>query len=419
MLSFQISRLVAKHLLEFSASLKQPEEQPEEQLGEQSGLFLSLYGKNGSGKSSLLNMLAGIERPDSGRIDFGRHCLFDSSSRPKINLAPEARRIGYVFQDQRLFPHMNIKANLRYASKVQPNERPHSASDFDEIVEALSLEELLARYPSRLSGGEQQRVALARALLASPRLLLLDEPLSSLDRRGKRQALRLLGAWTKQRAITVLYVSHDMEESAGLATHALTIKTQRSGSGQSHSSIASIGKIEEVSTRLETSQEIDASDLSIVTASIANENPINGLWRASLNKTKLFSGGAASNPENNIENKQACAFELSTSDGKPPPLINAREATSYVRIRAEDVLLATKEDPRALSVELLRLSARGSERRRDKHYTAQLLCGEQRLLMRLNSEQAKMLKEQRKLQKSSRERTKLFVRIRKAEGGLL
>ncbi len=403
MLSFQISRLVGKHLLDFSADL-----------GQQAGLFLSLYGANGSGKSSLLNMLAGIERPDSGRISFSEDCLFDSSERLKINLNPEARRIGYVFQDQRLFPHINIKANLRYASKVQPNERPHSASDFNEIVEALSLEELLTRYPSRLSGGEQQRVALARALLASPRLLLLDEPLSSLDRKGKRQALRLLGAWTKQRGISVLYVSHDLEESAGLATHALTIKIERRGCERLRSSIATIGKIEEVTTRLETSQEIGASDLSIVPATITSENSINGLWTASL-ETNLEAGGI----KDNTKSKPNYSFELSTSDGEPPPLICAHEAKSYVRIRAEDVLLTEKEDPSALSVKLLRISA--SEH--GNHYTAQLLCFDQRLLMRLNPRQAKTLQKQlgehKESQKNSQQQPHLFVRIRKAEGGLL
>ena len=289
------------------------------------------------------------------------------------------------------------------------------ASDFDEIVEVLALEEHLARYPSRLSGGEQQRVALARALLASPRLLLLDEPLASLDRRGKRRALNLLGAWTKQRGISVLYVSHDLEESAGLASHALTIKTHKThkkqsggGSKQLRSSIATIGKIEEVTTRLETSGEIGASDISIVPATIASGNSINGLWTASL--------GSGNNAESNPD----FSFELSTSDGKAPPLICTRTARSYVRVRAEDVLLATKEDVRARAVKLLRISSK----RQDGHYAAQLLCGEQRLLMRLNPRQAellqaKMLKEQIKLTKNSQQQTQIFVRIRKAEGGLL
>src|SRR5712671_6800560 len=137
---------------------------------------VALFGRSGCGKSTLVNLISGLLAADAGRIQLNDDVLFDQ--RANVSLPVEARRIGYVFQDARLFPHFTVLGNLHYGLK---RARGAQVIGLDETVALLGLETLLARRPHELSGGEKQRVALGRALLAQPRLLLLDEPLASLD----------------------------------------------------------------------------------------------------------------------------------------------------------------------------------------------------------------------------------------------
>ena len=167
-----------------------------------------LFGPSGSGKSTLLGLLGGFIKPDSGHIILDGSCLFDSAKR--VNLAPHMRRIGPLFQDGRLFPHLSIKKNLTYGLNLIAEE--NRVIQFDAIVEMLELSDFLARRPHELSGGEIQRVALGRALLTSPKLLLLDEPLSSLDMRLRQQILPFLKLIKDEIKIPMIYVSHDMSE---------------------------------------------------------------------------------------------------------------------------------------------------------------------------------------------------------------
>lgn len=167
-----------------------------------------LFGPSGSGKSTLLGLLGGFIKPDSGHIILDGSCLFDSAKR--VNLAPHMRRIGTLFQDGRLFPHLSIKKNLTYGLNLIAEE--NRVIQFDAIVEMLELSDFLARRPHELSGGEIQRVALGRALLTSPKLLLLDEPLSSLDMRLRQQILPFLKLIKDEIKIPMIYVSHDMSE---------------------------------------------------------------------------------------------------------------------------------------------------------------------------------------------------------------
>lgn len=167
-----------------------------------------LFGPSGSGKSTLLNMLSGLVRPDSGRILIDGVPLFDSVS--GIDVAVHRRRVGLVFQDSRLFPHLTVKDNLEYGLKyLNKTQKMFSLSS---IVELLELERLLAQKPHQLSGGEKQRVALGRALLSSPQLLLMDEPLASLDNRLKNQILPFLKRVTDEIQIPMIYVSHAINE---------------------------------------------------------------------------------------------------------------------------------------------------------------------------------------------------------------
>lgn len=182
--------------------------------GPESGVT-ALFGPSGAGKTSLINMVAGLMRPDAGRIQINSLCLFDSARR--IDLPPERRRIGYVFQDGRLLPHLSVRANLTYGMHLTPSD--HRFVTFDAVVELLGISHLLGRRPARLSGGEKQRVAIGRALLTSPAMLLMDEPLASLDASRKSEVLPFIMRLSREYAIPILYVSHIMDEILNLADH--------------------------------------------------------------------------------------------------------------------------------------------------------------------------------------------------------
>lgn len=167
-----------------------------------------LCGVSGAGKSTLLALIAGLQRPDSGRLVLDDKVLVDTQK--KIFLPPEKRHIGLVFQDAQLFPHLSVQNNLLYGfHRLKPEERHFS---LEEIVGLLEIGHLLERHPRLLSGGEKQRVALGRALLYSPRLLLLDEPLSSLDEKRKQQILPFLLRVRDELKMPMLFVSHVQEE---------------------------------------------------------------------------------------------------------------------------------------------------------------------------------------------------------------
>lgn len=169
---------------------------------------VGIFGVSGSGKSTLVSMLAGLLEPDGGEIILDGECLY--SSVKGINLRPEQRRIAMVFQQHCLFPHLNVKNNLLYGFKRCPAE--HRTIDFDNLVAVLKLEGLLHRGVSNLSGGEKQRVALGRAILANPRLLLMDEPLSALDDSLRFQIIPYLKSVGEQFGIPYLFISHSLVE---------------------------------------------------------------------------------------------------------------------------------------------------------------------------------------------------------------
>ncbi len=173
----------------------------------------ALFGASGAGKTSLVNMLAGLAKPGRGRIALDGTVLFDSEG--GINVPPNRRRLGYVFQEGRLFPHLSVRGNLLYGYRRAPaGER---ALQPDEIVALLGIGHLLSRRPGRLSGGEKQRVAIGRALLAQPRLLLMDEPLASLDAARKDEILPFIERLRDQVRLPIVYVTHDLREIIRLA----------------------------------------------------------------------------------------------------------------------------------------------------------------------------------------------------------
>ena len=176
----------------------------------------AVFGVSGAGKTSLINAISGLTRPEQGRIVLNDRVLYDAEK--KICLPPEKRRVGYVFQDARLFPHYNVLGNLRYGMAKS------MAGQFDKLVALLGIEQLLERLPGGLSGGEKQRVAIGRALLTAPELLLLDEPLASLDIPRKRELLPYLQRLVREINIPVLYVSHSLDEILHLADKVMVLE---------------------------------------------------------------------------------------------------------------------------------------------------------------------------------------------------
>ena len=183
----------------------------------------ALFGRSGSGKSSVVRLLAGLDRPDGGHIRLGETALFDFSA--GIDLPAHRRRIGLVFQDSRLLPHYGVRGNLLYGFARTPAAERFIA--FDEVVELLGLGALLDRRVGALSGGEKQRVAIGRALLASPRLLLMDEPLASLDGARKAELLDYIARLAGHFRLPILYVSHAPEEILRVARSMVLIESGR------------------------------------------------------------------------------------------------------------------------------------------------------------------------------------------------
>ena len=189
----------------------------------------AVFGVSGAGKTSLINAISGLTRPQAGRIVLNGRVLNDTVQR--ICLAPEQRRIGYVFQDARLFPHYKVRGNLQYGMAKS------MVSQFDKLVDLLGIAPLLDRLPGRLSGGEKQRVAIGRALLTAPELLLLDEPLASLDIPRKRELLPYLQRLAQEIHIPMLYVSHSLDEIQHLADRVLVLEAGK---------VKAFGPLEEV-----------------------------------------------------------------------------------------------------------------------------------------------------------------------------
>lgn len=174
----------------------------------------AIFGRSGAGKTSLINILGGLSTPDNGEIRLGNKYLYRKN---QINLPPEARRLGYVFQESRLFPHFRVKGNLTYGMKQS------NSALFDKVIHLLGIEQLLNRYPITLSGGEKQRVAIGRALLTQPELLLMDEPLASLDLPRKRELIPYLQNLSREMSLPIVYVSHSLDEILQLADHMLVL----------------------------------------------------------------------------------------------------------------------------------------------------------------------------------------------------
>ena len=269
----------------------------------------ALFGRSGCGKTTFVDILAGLETPSHGHVRINGAVVFSSSE--NINLPPEKRRVGYVFQDSRLFPHMTVERNLTYGMSQGPTKtRRHNLED---IVELLALAPLLDRRPTRLSGGEKQRVAIGRALLSSPDILLMDEPLASLDSTHRAEILPFIERLAAEVGIPIVYVSHALDEVIRLADTMVVM---------SGGKIAASGSVEEVMSRLDL-------------------RPLTGRYEAGA----VISATVDKHDELNDLSELACAAGTFIV----PRVSHAVGARIRLRVRARDVSLAT-EKPKATSV---------------------------------------------------------------------
>ena len=215
---------------------------------------VALFGRSGSGKTTIVQALAGLVTPVSGRIRVGDATLFDAAA--AVNLPPERRRIGYVFQDALLFPHLTVRGNLEYGERLVPAAERYV--DRAHIVGLLGLGPLLDRRPASLSGGERQRVAIGRALLASPRLLLMDEPLASLDIPRKAEILAYVEILRDELAIPIVYVSHSIEEVTRLADFMVLVSDGRTVAAGAVAEIMGRADLEPITGRFQAGSVIEA-----------------------------------------------------------------------------------------------------------------------------------------------------------------
>jgi molybdate transport system ATP-binding protein len=230
-----------------------------------------LFGPSGAGKSTIILAAAGLLRPDACRIEVDGQVMADTEA--GLWLPPEQRRAGLVFQDARLFPHMSVATNLRFGMRRAP---PGTVA-FDEVVELLGIGPLLDRRPNTLSGGERQRVAIGRALLAQPRLLLMDEPLASLDAARKAEILPYLTRLKTALRLPVLYVTHDLDEVVRLADSLVLVENGR---------VVGFGPLAEVAARADLPLALRDDAGALLHCRVAEHDPGREL-------TRLEAGGAS------------------------------------------------------------------------------------------------------------------------------
>jgi molybdate transport system ATP-binding protein len=235
---------------------------------------VALFGRSGCGKTTVINIIAGLLSADEGRVALDETLWLDTDR--QVDLPPERRRVGYVFQDARLFPHLNVAANLRYAQK-RARGKPYV--DFDAVVGLLDLESLLNRRSHQLSGGERQRVAIGRALLTQPRLLLLDEPLAALDGARREEVLPYLETLRDRLAVPMVYVTHRFDEVLRLATQIVLLEA---------GTVAAQGGVAPMSLNPRLRAIIGPDEVgAIVDGRVIGMDPMSGLIRVQVGRGEI------------------------------------------------------------------------------------------------------------------------------------
>lgn len=303
----------------------------------------ALFGPSGSGKTSVVNAIAGLVRPREGRIVIGDRVVLDTAA--GVFVPPRGRRVGYVFQDARLFPHMTVQKNLLFGwRRGEPKAGP---GEIDRVIALLALEHLLARYPAALSGGEKGRVALGRALLASPSILLLDEPLAALDAARRSEILPYLERLRDEVQLPMVYVSHAFDEVARLAHEIVVLNNGR---------VVRQGNVFDLATALDA-------------RAVLGQPPVGTVLDVSL-----------------VAHREDTGLSILAFDGGVLTVSRIARAVGTrlrVRVRAEDIMLAL-EEPRAISANnVLAATIAGVAEPDPTHADVQLTCGKARLVARI------------------------------------
>lgn len=252
----------------------------------------AIFGRSGSGKTTLLRCIAGLEKASSAKFVMQGELWQDET----FFLPPHARSVGYVFQEASLFSHLSIHNNLRYAIKRAPK---NEIVDTEKVISLLGVEPLLMQYPHELSGGERQRVAIARALLSCPKLLLMDEPLASLDLQSKQDILPYLALLRSEFKVPILYVSHGLDEVARLADFMVVLKKGE---------IEAEGNITDVLARLDFSSELGREAGVVLDAVVCGEDSAYKLIQVG------FSGGELWLPHQNIRVGESVRLRVLAKD---------------------------------------------------------------------------------------------------------
>lgn len=283
----------------------------------------ALFGRSGSGKTTVLDVVAGLRRPARGRVAVGGRTLLDTERR--IDLPAERRRVGYVFQDGRLFPHLDVRGNLEYGARRARGRAAHAT--FAHAVELLDLGALLRRRPATLSGGERQRVAIGRALLASPDLLLMDEPLAALDGPRKAEVLPFIARLNREVRTPILYVSHAVEEVISIADTVVLMDCGKA---------VAAGPVADIASRLDEAGFTDLAEAgTVLQATVDSHDRARMLTRLETPLGPLLVGRIAAAPG----------------------------ARARIRLRARDVALALDTPERISVINMVAGEVAGVERR--------------------------------------------------------
>jgi molybdate transport system ATP-binding protein len=308
------------------------------------GRVTALFGRSGSGKTSLVNIIGGLIRPQCAHISLDGEVLVDTERR--VFVAKHRRRVGYVFQDARLFPHLTVRQNLLYGRWFTPAAKRFG--HLAQVVELLGIDHLLHRRPRHLSGGEKQRVAIGRALLASPRLLIMDEPLASLDEARKAEILPYLERLYDETRVPIIYVSHSVSEVARLADTLVVMAEGR---------VEATGPTADVMARLDLPPFTDLTEAgAVLEAEILRHDEPSGLTVLSLCGSHLWV-----------------------------PRLDQHHVGAKVRvhIRARDVMLSTRAPDGLSALNVLRGIVAEIGPQRGPIQDLRLDCGGQAILARL------------------------------------
>ena len=290
-----------------------------------------VFGPSGSGKTTLLRCLSGLEKPSLGYLKIDGHVWQDEESFIPV----QDRKIGLVFQESRLFPHLNIKKNLLYGyQRTFPDERK---LQFDEVAQVLNLENLLQRRPEKLSGGERQRVAIGRALLTSPKLLLMDEPLASLDMQLKTEIIPFIKKIEKEFNTPIVYVTHSMNEVLQLVDKMVILKDGK---------VENIGSVEEVFSDVHMREAVGDEQLGAVLETLVTEHD------ESFGLTKLdFMGQVLYVPRQHIPVGHSLRVHIHSKDVILSTLSPAG-ATSVLNVLRAKVKKVGELKPKGYSVDI-------------------------------------------------------------------